>query len=293
MPVRFYKPYTPGTRGKTVIYIDRSDRPEKKITPNTNLTITKKPCTGRNSRGIITVQGKCGGHKKRLRSIDFHRKQSTLSNVLHVEYDPNRSANIALVKNRNGQENYILHTHGVKKGNKVQSGSGYSFYHSFLSLAYGRSIQLKYIPLRTKVHNVELISGRGGQISRAAGTSAEIIAHKGNFVTLKLPSREVRVVRKECYATVGEVANGEYKNLVIGKAGRNRWFGKRPKVRGLAKNPNDHPHGGGEGRCGIGRTPSTPWGKPTLGPRTRKKNKYSNRYITSRRTRKKKIDNYE
>jgi large subunit ribosomal protein L2 len=288
MPVRFYKPYTPGTRGKTVIYIDKSDRPEKKITPNANLTTIRKPCAGRNSRGVITVRGKCGGHKKRLRSIDFHRKQSALLNVSHVEYDPNRSANIALVKNEDGQESYILHARGVKKGHKVQSGSGYSSYRDFSSLAYGRSIQLEYIPLKTKVHNIELTSGRGGQISRAAGTSAEIIAREGNFITLKLPSREVRVVRKECYATVGEVANSEHKSLVVGKAGRNRWFGKRPKVRGSAKNPNDHPHGGGEGRCGIGRIPSTPWGKPALGPRTRKKNKYSDRYIISRRTRKKK-----
>jgi large subunit ribosomal protein L2 len=289
MPVRFYKPYTPGTRGKTVIYIDKADRPEKKITLNKNLTTIKRPCAGRNSRGVITVRGKCGGHKKRLRSIDFQRKHSTLANVLHIDYDPNRSANIALVRNRDGQDSYILGAHGVKKGSKIRSGSGYASYNQFSSLEPGRSIQLEYIPLRTKVHNVELTNGRGGQVSRAAGTSAEVIAREGNFVTLRLPSREVRVVRKECYATVGEVGNSEHKSLVVGKAGRNRWFGKRPKVRGLAKNPDDHPHGGGEGRCGIGRTPSTPWGKPTLGPRTRQKNKYSNRYIISRRkTRKRK-----
>jgi len=274
MSIRLYKSYTPGTRNRALSTFDEitTDRPEK--------TLIRKNHRhkGRNNRGVITVRHRGGGHKRRYRLIDFRRNKYNIeATVASIEYDPNRNAQIALVYYKDGEKRYILHPNKLTVGSKIIAGSN-------APLSIGNALPLSEIPLGTSVHNIELIPNRGGQIVRAAGTSAKILAKEGNYVTLRLPSKEIRLVRQECFATIGEVSNSEAFLVQSGKAGRTRWLGKRPTVRGSVMNPCDHPHGGGEGRAPIGRArPLTPWGKPALGIKTRKNKKASNAYIIRRR----------
>jgi large subunit ribosomal protein L2 len=274
MSIRLYKSYTPGTRNRALLTFSEitTSTPEKSLIRKNH---RKK---GRNNRGVITIRHRGGGHKKRYRLIDFSRNKHDIeATVASIEYDPNRNARIALVNYSDGEKRYILHPNNLNVGDKIVSGSG-------SSLNIGNTLPLSEIPLGSSIHNIELIPTRGGQIVRAAGTSAKILAKEGNYVTLRLPSKEVRLIRKECFATIGEVSNNEAFLVQSGKAGRTRWLGKRPTVRGSVMNPCDHPHGGGEGRAPIGRSrPLTPWGKPALGMRTRKKKKASNAYILRRR----------
>jgi large subunit ribosomal protein L2 len=274
MPIRIYRSYTPGTRNRSV-----SDFKElTKSKPEKSLLAKLSSKAGRNNRGIITIRHRGGGHKKRYRIIDFKRdKHNIEAKVAGIEYDPNRNARLALLHYIDGEKRYILHPKKLEVGNTIVSGTS-------VPIEIGNAMPLINMPLGTAVHNIELIPGRGGQIVRSAGTSAQIIAKEGNFVTLRLPSSEVRLVYKDCYGTIGEVGNSEHKNLTAGKAGRNRWLGIRPTVRGVVMNPCDHPHGGGEGRSPIGRSkPVTPWGKPALGVKTRRKNKYSDFCIIRKR----------
>jgi len=274
MGIRSYRPYTPGTRQQSV-----SDFAEITHTePEKSLTYSRHRAKGRNNRGVITSRRRGGGHKRLYRVIDFHRnKHNVVGRVATVEYDPNRNARIALINYHDGEKRYILHPRNLAVGTLVQSGPE-------APIEIGNSLPLSKMPLGTGVHNIELTPGRGGQLARAAGAMAQVVAKEGNFVTLKLPSGEVRLFRKECYATVGQVGNLDASNLSIGKAGRKRWSGRRPEVRGSVMNPVDHPHGGGEGRAPIGRSgPVTPWGKPTLGYKTRKRKKPSNALIVRRR----------
>ena len=274
MPIRIYKSYTPGTRNRSVSAFSEitKSKPEKSLLAK----LSSK--AGRNNRGIITIRHRGGGHKKRYRIIDFKRdKHNIEAKVASIEYDPNRNARLALLHYMDGEKRYILHPKKLALGTRIMSGLS-------VPIEIGNAMPLTNMPLGTSVHNVELIPGRGGQIVRAAGTSAQIIAKEGNFVTLRLPSKEVRLVYKDCYGTIGEVGNSEHKNLTSGKAGRTRWLGIRPTVRGVVMNPCDHPHGGGEGRSPIGRSkPVTPWGKPALGVKTRRKNKYSDFCIIRKR----------
>lgn len=274
MAIRLYKAYTPGTRNRTVSTFSEisKDKPEKSLLAKNHRN------KGRNNRGIITCRHKGGGHKKRYRLIDFKRnKHNIKGKVASIEYDPNRNARIALLHYEDGEKRYILHPNTLAIGTIVTSGIS-------VPIEVGNALPLSNIPLGTAVHNVELTAGKGGQIVRAAGTYAQVVAKDGNFITLKLPSSEVRIINKECYATIGQVGNIDANNITIGKAGRNRWLGKKPTVRGVVMNPVDHPHGGGEGRSPIGRPrPVTPWGKPALGVKTRSIKKYSNRYILRRR----------
>nr|YP_010594914.1 ribosomal protein L2 [Stephanopyxis turris]WAJ57649.1 ribosomal protein L2 [Stephanopyxis turris] len=275
MSIRLYKSYTPGTRNRALSMFTEitKSKPEK------NLIRKNHRNKGRNNRGVITIRHRGGGHKRRYRLIDFHRNKHNIEAVVaSIEYDPNRNARIALVYYKDGEKRYILHPNKLNVGDTIISGSN-------VSLSIGNTLTLDEIPLGTSVHNIELIPNRGGQIVRAAGTSAKILAKEGNFVTLRLPSKEIRLVRKECFATIGEVSNNDAFLIQSGKAGRTRWLGKRPTVRGSVMNPCDHPHGGGEGRAPIGRTrPLTPWGKPALGMKTRKKKKASDAYILRRRS---------
>ena len=269
MAIRLYRAYSPGTRFKSVSYFDDLST----VKPEKALTFGKKACSGRNNRGIITLKGRGGGHKRNYRMIDFQRKSTIVAKVATIEYDPNRNARIALLHYENGSKKYIVCPRSLKIGTKVYSGND-------VPIEVGNAMTLEYIPLGSIIHNVELTLGKGGQLARAAGTYAQVIAKEGNFVTLKLPSNEVRLVNKKCFATLGQVGNLDSINVTLGKAGRKRWLGKRPKVRGAAQNPNDHPHGGGEGRCPVGRPqPVTPWGKPALGVKTRKPTKASSKYI--------------
>lgn len=233
---------------------------------------------GRNNRGVITSRHRGGGHKKLYRKIDFKRiKINDSALVKKIVYDPNRTAPIVLLHYQDGQKKYILHSLDLKIGDWIKSGPE-------SPVKIGNALPLRNIPLGTQVHNIELTPGKGGQLARSAGTSAQIIAKEENFVTLKLPSNEVRLVSKNCWATIGQIANINHNNIIFGKAGRKRWLGRRPSVRGVAMNATDHPHGGGEGRTPIGRPhPVTPWGNVTLGHRTRKINKYSNSLILRRR----------
>jgi large subunit ribosomal protein L2 len=275
MSIRLYKSYTPGTRNRALSAFSEitKTKPEKK------LTTSNQRNKGRNNRGVITIRHRGGGHKRLYRIIDFKRdKYGIEGKVAAVEYDPNRNARIALIYYIDGEKRYILHPKNVNVGDNILSGSG-------SSLTIGNSLPLEEIPLGSSVHNIELIPNRGGQIVRAAGTSAKILAKEGNYVTLRLPSKEIRLVRKECFATIGEVSNNDAFLVQSGKAGRTRWLGKRPTVRGSVMNPCDHPHGGGEGRAPIGRTrPLTPWGKPALGMKTRKTKQLSDAYILRRRS---------
>ena len=274
MSIRLYKSYTPGTRNRALSTFSEitASKPEKSLIRKNH---RKK---GRNNRGVITIRHRGGGHKRRYRLIDFHRNKHNIEGtVASIEYDPNRNARIALVHYTDGEKRYILHPNNISVGDKIISGSG-------ASLSIGNTLPLDEIPLGTSIHNIELIPQKGGQIVRSAGTSAKILAKEGDYVTLRLPSKEVRLIRKECFATIGEVSNNEAFLVQSGKAGRTRWLGKRPTVRGSVMNPCDHPHGGGEGRAPIGRArPLTPWGKPALGMKTRKKRKASNAYILRRR----------
>ncbi|PSO48555.1 MAG: 50S ribosomal protein L2 [Cyanobacteria bacterium SW_9_44_58] len=275
MSIRSYRPYTPGTRQATVsdfAEITRS-KPEKGLTKH------KHRCKGRNNRGVITSRRRGGGHKRRYRFIDFRRnKHNVPAKVTAIEYDPNRNARIALLHYQDGEKRYILWPAGLNVGDTVISGENVSF-------DIGNAVPLSRIPLGTEVHNIELVAGKGGQIVRAAGTAAQVVAREKGYVSLKLPSREVRMVRQECLATIGRVGNSEHRNLTLGKAGRSRHLGRRPKVRGSVMNPVDHPHGGGEGRAPIGHaSPLSPKGKRTLGAKTRKSKKNSDKLIVRRRS---------
>jgi large subunit ribosomal protein L2 len=269
MAIRLYRAYSPGTRSKSVSYFDDLS----KVKSERSLTFGKRACSGRNNRGVITVKGRGGGHKRKYRVVDFQRKSTTAAKVATIEYDPNRNARIALLQYQDGSKKYIVSPRSLKVGMEVASGTG-------VPIEVGNAMSLELIPLGSIIHNVELTLGKGGQLARAAGTYAQLIAKEGDFVTLKLPSNEVRLVNKKCYATLGQVGNIDNINITLGKAGRSRWLGKKPKVRGVVKNPIDHPHGGGEGRSPIGRAkPVTPWGKPALGIKTRNKNKASSKLI--------------
>ena len=274
MAIRIYKSITPGKRNRSVA--DFTNLTKKK--PEKSLLAKKMSKAGRNNRGVITIRHRGGGHKKRYRIIDFKRNKSEIeAKVASIEYDPNRNARIALLHYTDGEKRYILHPKKLEIGSVVVSGPQ-------APIEIGNALPLSSVPLGTSIHNVELIPGRGGQIIRSAGTSAQVVAKEGNFVTLKMPSGEVRLVHNRCYATIGEVGNAEDKNLVLGKAGRKRWLGIRPTVRGVVMNPCDHPHGGGEGRSPIGRAkPVTPWGMPALGIKTRRNNKYSDFCIIRKR----------
>ena len=275
MSIRLYKSYTPGTRNRALSSFDEitTATPEKKLIRANH---RKK---GRNNRGVITIRHRGGGHKKKYRLIDFRRNKHNIeASIASIEYDPNRNARIALLHYEDGEKRYILHPNTLNVGDSVVSGTEVPF-------AIGNCLPLEQIPLGTSIHNIELIPNRGGQIVRAGGTAAKILAKEGNYITLRLPSKEVRLIRKECYATIGEVSNNDAFLVQSGKAGRTRWLGKRPTVRGSVMNPCDHPHGGGEGRAPIGRSrPLTPWGKPALGMKTRKKRNLSNAYILRRRS---------
>jgi large subunit ribosomal protein L2 len=269
MAIRLYRAYSPGTRSKSVSYFDDLS----KVKPQRSLTFGKKACGGRNNRGVITVKGRGGGHKRKYRIIDFKRKSTLAAKVASIEYDPNRNARISLLQYSDGTKKYIVAPRSLKVGMDISSGIN-------VPIEVGNAMPLESIPLGSIIHNVELTIGKGGQIARAAGTYAQLIAKEGDFVTLKLPSNEVRLVNKKCFATLGQVGNIDSINITLGKAGRSRWLGKKPKVRGVVKNPIDHPHGGGEGRSPIGRSkPVTPWGKPALGIKTRKKTKASSKLI--------------
>ena len=274
MSIRLYKAYTPGTRNRALSAFSEitTNKPEKSLLRKNH---RKK---GRNNRGVITIRHRGGGHKRRYRLIDFNRNKYNIEGtVVSIEYDPNRNARIALINYADCEKRYILHPNNITVGDKIISGSG-------ASLNIGNTLPLEEIPLGTSIHNIELIPRKGGQIVRAAGTSAKILAKEGNYVTLRLPSKEVRLIRKECFATIGELSNNDAFLIQSGKAGRTRWLGKRPTVRGSVMNPCDHPHGGGEGRTPIGSSrPVTPWGKPALGIKTRKTKKASNAYILRRR----------
>ena len=274
MNIRLYKSYTPGTRNRAL-----SDFSEiTKTKPEKSLIKKNHRNKGRNNRGIITIRHRGGGHKRRYRLIDFKRKKIGIKGIVaSIEYDPNRNARIALIHYTDGAKSYILHPKNLNIGDSIITGSG-------IDLNIGNCMPLEEIPLGTSVHNLELVPNKGGQIVRAGGTSAKILAKEGNYVTLRLPSKEVRLIRKECFATIGEISNNDVFLIQSGKAGRTRWLGKRPTVRGSVMNPCDHPHGGGEGRAPIGRTrPLTPWGKPALGIKTRKNKKLSDAYILRRR----------
>jgi large subunit ribosomal protein L2 len=275
MGTRSYRPYTPSTRETTISDFAEitASKPEKSITKY------KHRAKGRNNRGIITSRRRGGGHKRLYRVIDFRRqdKINIPARVATIEYDPNRNARIALLFYKDGEKRYILHPLGLAVGTEIISGPEAPF-------EVGNALPLGNIPLGTTVHSIELTAGKGAQIARSAGAAAQIVAKEGDYVTLKMPSGEVRMVRRECYATIGQVGNVEHRNLSTGKAGRNRWKGRRPKVRGSVMNPVDHPHGGGEGRAPIGRSgPVTPWGKPALGAKTRNKKKASSELIIRRR----------
>lgn len=270
MAIRLYRAYSPGTRTKSVSYFNDLSTTKSLR----KLTRGKKGCSGRNNRGVITVKGRGGGHKRKYRIIDFKRKEgNTPATVTSIQYDPNRNARIALLQHSDGEKSYIISPRSLRIGSRISSGPA-------ADIEIGNAMPLEQIPLGSIVHNVELTLGKGGQIARAAGTYAQLIAKEGKFVTLKLPSNEIRLVSKKCYATLGQVGNIDSLNVTLGKAGRSRWLGKKPKVRGVVKNPIDHPHGGGEGRSPIGRAkPVTPWGKPALGIKTRKATKASSKYI--------------
>lgn len=275
MGIQFFKAYTPSTR--------HAIRPDfKELTgdkPVKSLLVKSHSAKGRNNQGRITIRHRGGGHKKRYRLIDFKRdKRNSIGKVIGIQYDPNRNSRIALIQYQDGEKRYILHPEALEVGNIIQSGSN-------SGLTIGNSLPLENIPLGYDVHNIELSPNGGGKLARSAGSSAKILAKEGDYITLKLPSREVRLVPKSCYATIGKVGNSSHMNLTLGKAGRSRWLGRRPTVRGVVMNACDHPHGGGEGRSPIGRKhPCTPWGKPALGVKTRSKKKATSIFIIRKRS---------
>jgi len=273
MAVRKLKPTSPGRRFQTVSDFSELTRdfPEKSLT----VGLTKK--AGRNNHGRITSRRRGGGVKRLYRIIDFKRdKNGVAANVAHIEYDPNRGARIALLHYVDGEKRYILAPVGIKQGDVLTSGQG-------SDIKSGNAMQMQYIPVGTVIHNIELHPGKGGQVCRAAGTYAQLVAKEGKYALLRLPSGEVRKMLSTCIATIGQVGNIHHEKISIGKAGRNRWLNRRPKVRGVAMNPVDHPHGGGEGRSSGGRHPVSPWGVPTKGYKTRDKKKASSRLIVKRR----------
>ena len=274
MGIKTYNPYTPSRRQMT-----GSDFSEiTKTTPEKSLLESKKRKAGRNAQGKITVRHRGGGAKKKYRIIDFKRKKDGIpATVVGIEYDPNRSANIALICYADGEKAYILAPEGLTDGMTVMNGAD-------AEVRVGNCLPLSEIPVGTQIHNIELYPGKGGQLVRSAGNSAQLMAKEGKYATLRLPSGEMRMVPIQCRATIGVIGNGDHNLVNIGKAGRKRHMGIRPTVRGSVMNPNDHPHGGGEGKAPVGRPgPCTPWGKPALGLKTRKKNKQSNKLIVRRR----------
>ena len=276
MAIKKYNPTTPGLRGMTVSTFEEitCDSPEK------SLTVTLKKHSGRNSRGKITVRHRGGGYRPKYRIIDFKRNKDGIpGKVATIEYDPNRTANIALINYADGEKRYIIAPNKLGVGDVIVSGAD-------ADIKIGNALPLANIPVGTIIHNIELKPGKGGQMVRSAGNGAQLMAKEGQYAQVRLPSGEVRKVRIECRATIGEVGNLDHQNIQIGKAGRKRHMGIRPTVRGSVMNPNDHPHGGGEGKAGIGRvSPVTPWGKPALGYKTRKK-KASDKYIVKRKNEK-------
>lgn len=274
MAIKKFKPTTPSRRHMTVIKSEEIT----KFSPEKSLLTSLKKNAGRNSQGKITVRHKGGGEKRKYRIIDFKRdKDGIPAKVAGIEYDPNRTANIALLNYKDGEKRYILAPLGLKVGDVIVSGEG-------SDIKVGNCLKMKDMPVGTVIHNIELKKGKGGQLVRSAGISAQLMAKEGKNVLLRLPSGEMRYVNAECKATIGQVGNVDHSNVTIGKAGRKRHMGMRPTVRGSVMNPNDHPHGGGEGRSPIGRpSPVTPWGKPALGYKTRNKKKQSNKMIVTRR----------
>ena len=274
MAIKFYKPTTPARRQMTVT--DYSGL--SKVAPEKSLLTVIKANAGRNNTGRITVRHRGGANRRKYRIIDFKRDlQGVPAQVLTLEYDPNRSAHIALVQYETGEKRYIIAPHGLKVGDTISSGAG-------ADIKPGNALELANIPVGTFIHNVELYPGKGAQLARAAGVMAQLMAKEGNFALLRLPSGEVRYVRTNCTACIGQVGNLDHENIHIGKAGRTRHMGIRPTVRGSVMNPCDHPHGGGEGRSPIGRPgPVTPWGKPALGYKTRDKHHRTDKYIVKRR----------
>lgn len=275
MPIKSFKPTSPSKRQMTVSTFEEitASKPEK------SLLAPLMVKAGRNNQGKITVRHQGGGHKRKYRIIDFKRiKDGIPGRVATIEYDPNRTANIALINYADGEKRYIIAPKGLKVGDTIFSGPD-------ADIKIGNALPLENIPVGSVIHNIELKPGKGGQLARAAGTGAQLLGKEGEYVSIRLSSGEMRRILKACRATIGTVGNEDHELLNIGKAGRNRWLGKRPTVRGVVMNPVDHPHGGGEGRAPIGRkSPMSPWGKPTLGYKTRKKKKASNKYIIRRRT---------
>ncbi|GAB6934801.1 50S ribosomal protein L2 [Calditerricola yamamurae] len=274
MGIKKFKPTSPGIRQMTVSTFEEitTDKPEK------SLLVPLKKHAGRNNQGRITVRHRGGGHKRMYRIIDFKRdKDGIPGKVATIEYDPNRSARICLIHYRDGEKRYILHPVGLKVGDTIMSGPD-------ADIKVGNALPLEKIPVGTIIHNIELKPGKGGQLARAAGAAAQVVGRDGDYVIVRLTSGEIRKIHKNCRATIGQVGNLDHENITLGKAGRARWLGRRPTVRGSAMNPVDHPHGGGEGKAPIGRKhPVTPWGKPTLGYKTRKKNNPSDKFIIRRR----------
>ena len=278
MAIKTYKPTTPSRRHMTVSAFEGID---KKAKPERSLLENLSKNAGRNSYGRITVRHRGGGNKRKYRVIDFKRdKHDMFATVLRLEYDPNRSANIALLEYEDGERRYILAPVGLKAGDKVESGVN-------ADIKEGNALPLSSIPVGTMIHNIELHPGNGAQLVRSAGTAAQLMAKEGQDAQIRMPSGEVRIVRTNCMATIGQVGNIDHANINIGKAGRKRHMGWRPTVRGSVMNPNDHPHGGGEGRAPVGRPgPVTPWGKPALGYKTRKKKNPTSKFIVKRRNEK-------
>ena len=274
MPVKKFKPTSPGRRFVTVSDFREitTDEPEK------SLLEPLKSKAGRNNKGRVTVRHRGGGHKRQYRVIDFKRNKDGIpAKVATIEYDPNRTCRIALLNYADGEKRYILAPNGIKVGDTVESGPN-------ADIKTGNALPLKNIPVGTIIHNIELKPLKGAQIVRSAGTAAQLMAKEGDYAHVRMPSGEVRLIHINCKATIGQVGNLEHENITVGKAGRSRWLGRRPTVRGVVMNPVDHPHGGGEGRSPVGRNPVTPWGKPALGARTRKKKKSSDKMIVKRRT---------
>lgn len=274
MAIKSFRPTSPGKRFATVSTFEEITKTQ----PEKSLLAPLKKHAGRNNQGRLTVRHRGGGHKRKYRIIDFRRmKDGIPATVAAIEYDPNRSANIALLHYADGEKSYILAPNNIQVGTVIYSGPG-------SDIKVGNCLALKDIPVGTVIHNLELKPGKGGQLVRSAGAGAQLKAREGSYAHVELPSGEVRLIHVECRATIGQVGNLDHQNITIGKAGRSRWLGKRPTVRGVVMNPVDHPHGGGEGKAPIGRTaPVSPWGKPALGYRTRKKNNKSDQYIVRRR----------
>ncbi len=267
------KPTTPSQRWTTVSSFEEITAK----TPHKPLTRALRKKGGRNSSGRVTVRHRGGGHRRRLRIIDFKRdKRDIQAQVITIEYDPNRSARIALVEYQDKEKRYIVAPVGLVVGSTIIAGET-------ADIRIGNALPLRNIPHGTQIHNIELTKGKGAQAVRSAGASAQIMAKEGKYAHVKMPSSEIRLIDQDCYATIGQIGNVDHENISLGKAGRSRWLGRRPKVRGVAMNPVDHPHGGGEGKSSGGRHPSTPWGKPTKGYKTRKKSKRTNKFIVKRR----------